>query len=182
MNYLNQLAHPFIRQHDNRFEEPPLPSNDNSDAVDSSDSDFRNCGRIHQIERRMKKHPDRSFRVKPLLGMPTLLPISTTRIDNAQYTDARYSQFTHVVRNQHINNMTTSPETLLTSLKPVRNRRFVMRCMEGTREGIFWRIDSWLDSGVTNIDAQSIFWISASPGVGKSANMSSLELRLRRVS
>ena len=93
----------------------------------------------------------------------------------AQYTDARYSQFTHVDGNQI--NMSSSADTLLASLKPVRHQRFVMPCMEGTRKGVFRKIDSWLDDFATH----NILWISGSPGVGKSAIMSSLESRLRTI-
>lgn len=101
----------------------------------------------------------------------------TADVDDAQFTDARYSHFTQIVRNQNINNATSSAESLLASLKPVRQRRFVMPCMEGTREGVFRRIDSWLD----DFDVRNILWISGSPGVGKSAIMSSLESRLRMI-
>jgi hypothetical protein len=82
--------------------------------------------------------------------------------------DARYSQFNIYP------GMTSDTEMLLTLLKPVRQRRFPAQCMEGTREGLFRKIDSWLDHDVHNI-----LWISGCPGVGKSAVMSSLESRLR---
>jgi hypothetical protein len=101
--------------------------------------------------------------------------MSTTCVDNTQNIDARYSKFTHVAGSQHISNMSPSAESLLNSLKPVRHQRFVTPCMEGTREGVFRRINSWLD----DYDARNIFWISGSPGVGKSAIMSSLESKLR---
>jgi hypothetical protein len=103
--------------------------------------------------------------------------ISATRLDITQNVDARYSQFSHVLGNQHIGNMSSSAEGFLSSLKPVHQQRFVTPCMEGTREGIFRRIDSWLD----DFDAHNILWISGSPGVGKSAIMSSLESRLRTI-
>jgi NACHT domain len=103
--------------------------------------------------------------------------MSTTGVHNAQYTDARHGRFTHIIHNQHISNTTSSAETLLNSLKPVRFRRFVMPCMKGTREGVFQRIDSWLD----DFDVHNILLISGCPGVGKSAIMSSLESRLRTI-
>jgi hypothetical protein len=49
--------------------------------------------------------------------------------------------------------------------------------MEGTREGVFRRVDNWLD----DFDAHNILWICGSPGVGKSAIMTSLESRLRMI-
>src|SRR5882762_1865557 len=92
--------------------------------------------------------------------------MDSTHNDKARYIDARNSNFNVFP--------STGTETLLTLLKPVRQRRFPEPCMKGTREGVFRKIDNWLDDGVHNI-----LWISGCPGVGKSAVMSSLESRLR---
>jgi hypothetical protein len=111
-----------------------------------------------------------------MTGIDVAMP--STGVDNeAQFTDARHSKFIHVVGNQHISNMSSSAESLFISLKPVRHQRFVTPYMEGTRKGVFRKIDSWLD----DFDTHNILWISGSPGVGKSVIMSSLEPRLRMI-
>ena len=94
--------------------------------------------------------------------------MSTAHLDNARYVDARHSIFTQY-------STPSSAKTLLKSLKPARPVRFVMGCMDGTREGVFGRIDTWLE----DLRGPNVLWISGTPGVGKSAIMSTLESRLR---
>ena len=68
---------------------------------------------------------------------------------------------------------------ILAALKPVELERqgyYVPGCMEGTREGVFGTVNSWLD----DFGAPNILWISGSPGAGKSAVASSLVSDFRR--
>ncbi|RDB30116.1 Vegetative incompatibility protein HET-E-1 [Hypsizygus marmoreus] len=78
---------------------------------------------------------------------------------------------------KHIDMMRAN--TLLVALQPVsvneRRSGYADKCMPGTRLKVFEEIDEWLG----NPDAPNIFWLSGSPGAGKSAVASTLVERLR---
>lgn len=57
----------------------------------------------------------------------------------------------------------------------LRDQARAERCMKGTREDVWAHIDAWLH----DMGAPNIFWLSGSPGAGKSAVASDIIHRLR---
>jgi len=95
--------------------------------------------------------------------------------ENSERTVVRHSVFNDVAGDFNVYNFPNSQEEekILAALNPAvveRKRYDVPGCMEGTRKGVFEKIDGWLN----DFGAPNILWISGSPGSGKSAVASSL--------
>ena len=102
-------------------------------------------------------------------------------LQGASNTDASHARFTSIGQNQYIirnlshNTSITYPlgvkESALTALKPVdRSGWYIPPCTARTREWIVEKIHCWL----MDEQAPNIFWLSGSPGAGKSTVASTM--------
>ena len=105
---------------------------------------------------------------------PSAYPMANI-LQGASNTDASHAHITSIGQNQYNlthNTYTTGvKESALSDLKPVdRSGWYVPPCTARTREWIVERIHSWLGDQ----QAPNIFWLSGSPGAGKSTIASTM--------